>query len=58
MITAETMAEIEARGLPYILGVRESSEKLVRELVVDNRRPFVPLAATGGREVEYEAKTT
>jgi len=34
MISAETMAELEARRLLYILGVRERSEKLVRELVL------------------------
>ena len=32
MISAETMAELEARRLLYILGVRERTDKLVREL--------------------------
>jgi hypothetical protein len=32
MITAETVAELEARRLLYILGVRERSDKLVRAL--------------------------
>ena len=32
MISAETIAELEARKLLYILGVRERSDKLVREL--------------------------
>src|SRR3954462_14003852 len=36
MISAETIAELEARGLFYILGVRERSDKLVRELVLDD----------------------
>jgi transposase len=50
MITAETVAELEARQLLYILGVRE--------LVLDNPTPFVPLVMTKrGKEVEYEAKT-
>jgi hypothetical protein len=31
MISAETMAELEARRLLYILGVRERTDKLVRE---------------------------
>src|SRR5262249_26340373 len=31
-ISTETMAELEARRLLYILGVRERSDKLVREL--------------------------
>jgi hypothetical protein len=37
MISAETVAELEARRLLYILGVRERSDKLVRELVLDER---------------------
>ena len=41
MISAETMAELEARRLLYILGVRERSDKLVRELVLDDPAPFV-----------------
>src|SRR5262245_38861353 len=44
MISAATMAELEARRLFYILGVRERSDKLVRELVLDDPAPFVPLA--------------
>src|SRR5664279_4508013 len=57
MISAETIAELEARGLLYILGVRERSDKLVRELVLDDPDPFVPLAITRrGKSVEYEAK--
>ena len=43
MISEETIAELEARGLFYILGVRERSDKLVRELVLDDSAPFVPL---------------
>src|SRR5262249_47501622 len=39
MISAETMAELEARRLLYILGVRERSDKLVRELVLDDPAP-------------------
>ena len=58
MITAQTVAELEARQLLYILGVRERSDKLVRELVLDNPTPFVPMVMTKrGKEVEYEAKT-
>jgi hypothetical protein len=43
MISAETVAELEARRLLYILGVRERSDKLVHELVLDHPAPFVPL---------------
>src|SRR5215470_17442301 len=58
MISAATVAELEARKLLYILGVRERSDKLVRELVLGNPEPFVPLVMTKrGKEVEYEAKT-
>jgi Transposase DDE domain len=58
MISAETMAELEARRLLYILGVRERSDKLVRELVLDDPAPFVPLATKKrGKETDYEAKT-
>src|SRR3974390_3161498 len=57
MISAETIAELEARGLFYILGVRERSDKLVRDLVLDDPAPFVPLTITKRRKsVDYEAK--
>ena len=58
MITAATMAELEARRLLYILGVRERSDKLVRELVLDDPAPFVPLLMKKrSKEIEYGAKT-
>jgi DDE family transposase len=58
MISAEAMAELEARRLLYILGVRERTDKLVRELVLDDPAPFVPLAMKKrGKEIDYEAKT-
>ena len=58
MISAETMAELEARRLLYILGVRERSDKLVRELVLDDPGPFVPLTTKKrGKGIDYEAKT-
>src|SRR5207342_3938029 len=57
MISAETIAELEARGLLYVLGVRERTDKLVRELVLDDPGPFVPLdIAKRGKSVNYEAK--
>jgi hypothetical protein len=43
MISAKTLVELEARRLLYILGVRERTDKLVRELVLDDPEPFVPL---------------
>ena len=57
LISAETLAELEARGLLYILGVRERTDKLVRELVLDDPAPFVPLVMSKrGKTVDYEAK--
>ena len=57
LISAETLAELEARRLLYILGVRERSDKLVRELVLDDPAPFVPLVMSKrGKQIDYEAK--
>jgi hypothetical protein len=57
MISAETLAELEARRLLYILGVRERTDKLVRELVLDDPAPFVPLVMKKrGKETDYDAK--
>ena len=58
MISAETIAALEARGLLYILGVRERSDKLVRDVVLNDAAPFVPLVVEKrGRDTEYSAKT-
>jgi hypothetical protein len=57
MISAETMAELEARRLLYILGVRERSDKLVRELVLDDPTPFVFTMSKRGKQADFEAKT-
>jgi len=41
----------------YFLGVRERTDKRVRELVLDDPAPFVPFFLTKrGHEVEYQAK--
>jgi transposase len=57
MISAETIAELEARDWLYILGARERSDKLVRKLVLDDPAPFVPFFLTKRRhEIDYEAK--
>jgi hypothetical protein len=56
-ISAETIAELEARKLLYVLGVRERSDKRVRELVLDDPAPFVPFVLMKERrDVDYEAK--
>jgi hypothetical protein len=58
MISAETVAELEARRLLYILGVRERSDKLVRDLVLDDPAPFEPFTMKKrGKQADYEAKT-
>ena len=57
MISAETIAELEARRLLYVLGVRERTDKLVRDLILDDPAPFVPFVLRKERrEVDYEAK--
>jgi hypothetical protein len=57
MISAETIAALEARGLLYILGVRERSDKLVRDVVLNDAAPFVPLVVEKrGKDTEYSAK--
>jgi hypothetical protein len=38
--------------------VRERTDKLVRELALDDPAPFMPLTLTKrGKEIDYEAKT-
>src|ERR1700704_3930590 len=55
---AETLAELQPRRLLYILGVRERTDKLVRELVLNDPAPFVPLMMKKrGKESDYDAKT-
>jgi hypothetical protein len=57
MISAETIAELEARKMLYILGVRERTDKLVRELVLDDPAAFIPFFLTKRKkDIEYEAK--
>jgi hypothetical protein len=42
----------------YILGVRERSDKLVRDLVLDDPAPFEPFTMKKrGKQADYEAKT-
>lgn len=43
LISAATIAGLEERGLEYILGARERSDALVRQTVLDDAAPFVPL---------------
>jgi Transposase DDE domain len=58
MISVETIAGLEARGLLYILGVRERTDKLVRDVVHNDAAPFVPLTVEKrGRAADYSAKS-
>ena len=43
MISAETIAGLEARKLEYLLGARERSDALLKTIVLANDDPFVPL---------------
>ncbi|MCP4384755.1 MAG: IS1634 family transposase, partial [Hyphomicrobiales bacterium] len=58
MISAETIAGLEARELEYILGVRERTDKLVRKVVLADRGAFIPLVIPRRRrrDTELEAK--
>ena len=58
MISEATIAGLEQRGLEYILGVRERSDRLVREVVLADERPFTPLLVerADGGETQLFAK--
>ena len=58
MISAETITALEERGLEYVLGARERSDKTVREVVLRDGAPFIPLVVerAGSKETELEAK--
>jgi len=58
MISTETLAELEARGIDYILGTRERSDTEVRDVVLTDPKPMVPLSipGAGGATTEIELK--
>jgi transposase len=57
MISAKTIAGLEERKLEYILGVRERNTKEVYDVVLNDKKPFVPLLIPRERrETELEAK--
>jgi hypothetical protein len=43
MISTATIAALEERGLDYVLGARERTDRLVRQVVLEDQRPFTPL---------------
>ena len=56
MISAETIADLEARGIDYILGARERSTTEIREVVLTDREPMVPLTIPRARGCELDIK--
>jgi hypothetical protein len=58
MISGETIAELEARGIDYILGARERSTTEIREVVLTDRALMVPLTIprARGSELDIEVK--
>ena len=58
MISRDTIAALEERDLEYVLGARERSDKTVRDVVLSDDAPFIPLVVerAGGKETELEAK--
>ena len=43
MISTPTIAALEERGLDYVLGARERTDSLVRQVVLADQGPFTPL---------------
>jgi hypothetical protein len=57
MISAATVAALEERKLLYLLATRERTDKAVRDAILADPAPYVPLTiAKRGRESDYEAK--
>ena len=58
MLSAATIAALEQRGLEYILGMRERTSKEVREVVLADQGPSVPLVVphTGRPDTDLQAK--
>jgi len=43
MISADTIAVLEKQGMGYILGARERTSSVIRDIVLDDTTPMVPL---------------
>src|SRR5215217_4839548 len=58
MISAATLEGLEQRGLEYILGAHERTDRLVREVVLADEGPFTPLLVerANGAETQLFAK--
>src|SRR5258705_1261090 len=58
MISHATIAGLEERKLDYILGVRDRNTKEVYEVVLNDRKPFVPLVIPRGQRRDTELEAT
>ena len=58
MLSAATIAALEERGLEYVLGARERTDTLVRQVVLADGRPFTPLCIprAAGKETQLWVK--
>jgi hypothetical protein len=58
MISAETMAELEAHDIEYILGARERSDSEVRDIVLADDQPLVAMVIprARGKQTKLEVK--
>ena len=57
MISTETVTALDERALLYLLGTRERTDKVVRDVVLTDSAPCVPLTITKrGHEIDYEAR--
>jgi hypothetical protein len=54
LISAATLAGLEERGLEYILGARERTDRLMREVVLADQRAFTPLLVERARGAETQ----
>src|SRR3954463_1366759 len=54
MISAATIEGLEQRGLEYILGARERTDRVVREVVLADARAFTPLLVERGNGAETQ----
>lgn len=43
MISGPTVEALEERGLDYVLGARERNSKIIRDVVLNDLKPFTPL---------------
>jgi len=57
MISAATVAALEEPGLLYLLATRERTDQVVRDAVLADPAPWLPLTiARRGQETDYQAK--